>query len=129
MRVVRHFALAAPERDEMNATEREYAGRLERLRLAGEITRWDYEPEKLRIGRACFYTPDFRLILPDRTIEFHEVKAIWRVRAKRGRPSAERPGFHDDARVKIRAAAAIHPMYRFRGAYRKRGGGWQFEEF
>ena len=95
----------------MNRTEAKYADLLEALRQSGEIIRYDFESEKLRIGKACFYTPDFRVQLASGEIQFHEVKGFWT----------------DDARVKIKAAATSHP-YKFIAASLKRGQ-WQFEEF
>ena len=70
----------------MNKTEQRYAFHLAGLRQAGQIARYDFEPVKLRLADRTFYTPDFRVIIPDGTIEFHEVKGFWR----------------DDARVKIK---------------------------
>jgi hypothetical protein len=99
----------------MNKTEAAYASRLEMLRLGGEIARWDFEPCKLRLAGGTFYSPDFRVILPDGLVEFHEVKGFWR----------------DDARVKIKVAAEQHP-YRFVAVQKRRkkdGGGWKVEVF
>jgi hypothetical protein len=102
-----------PRRDgEMNDYERAYAGALEARRLAGQIARFDFEPEKLRLADRTFYTPDFRVLLPDGAIEFHEVKGFWQ----------------EDARVKIKVAAEHHP-YRFVAVVLKKipkrdGGGW-----
>jgi hypothetical protein len=94
----------------MNKTELAYSEYLEQERLQGRIARWDYEPEKLKLAPHTFYSPDFRIIRPDGTIEFHESKGFW----------------EDDARVKIKIAAALHP-YKFFAAKRKKkadGGGW-----
>jgi hypothetical protein len=93
----------------MNKTEELYAQVLELQKHAGEILRWDFEPEKLRLADKTFYTPDFRVILPEGTVEFHEVKGFWR----------------DDARVKIKVAAELHP-YIFRVAICNKGK-WTFE--
>jgi len=90
----------------MNKLERDYSVFLEKSRLAGHIARWDYEPEKLRLADATFYTPDFRVIYPDGTIEFHETKGFIR----------------DDAMVKIKVAAEQHP-YKFL-MIRRKGGAW-----
>ena len=90
-----------------NKTERAYAQHLEFHRVAGDILRWDFEPEKLRLADLTYYTPDFRVIYPDGTIEFHEVKGFMR----------------DDAMVKIKVAAEQHP-YRFVMVRRAKGGKW-----
>lgn len=95
----------------MNKTERAYADDLELRRLAGEILRWRFEPLKFRIGHACFYTPDFEVVLPDGTVQYHEVKGFWR----------------DDARVKIKAVASLFNDRHFQ-AVQKAGMGWKVEE-
>lgn len=93
----------------MNKTEAAYAAILEARRLAGEIHRWDFEPVKLRLADRTYYTPDFRVILANMEVEYHEVKGFWR----------------DDARVKLKVAAEQHP-YRF-VAVRLVHGQWQTE--
>lgn len=101
------------KRDEMNKTEAAYAERLELQRRGGIIADWAFQPEKLRLADRTFYTPDFRVINVDATVEFHEVKGHW----------------EDDARVKIKVAAAQHP-YRFVAVTKIRNGnGWEVEQF
>lgn len=95
---------------QMNKTERAYADYLQLLFLAKKILRWDFEPEKLRLANATYYTPDFRVISASGHIEFHEVKGFWR----------------DDARVKIKVAAQQHP-YTFI-AVKKTSKGWEYEK-
>ena len=110
-----HARLGRRRDGEMNKTETAYAMHLERRRLCGEIDRFDFEAEKLRLADRTFYTPDFRVVLSDGSVEFHEVKGFW----------------EDDARVKIKVAAECHP-YRFvavRVVAKKNGGGWAQEEF
>lgn len=102
-------AVAIVGPDGMNKTERAYADHLEALARAGQIGFWDREPEKLRLADNTFYTPDFRVLTLERHIEFHEVKGYWR----------------DDARVKIKVAARLHP-YRFVAVHR-RGATWEYE--
>jgi hypothetical protein len=65
---------ATQRKQGMNGLERKYAAVLESRKLAGEIQRWDFEPVKLRLADRTFYTPDFRVVLNDATIEFHETK-------------------------------------------------------
>lgn len=101
----------------MNGIERQYANHLSLLKAAGEIEDFAFEPEKLRIGDDCFYTPDFRVIKSnlycgeqlEASIEFHEVKAAWKVK---GKPGEVKPHCEDDALVKIKSAAEHHP-YKF----------------
>lgn len=88
----------------MNKLEGDWSIVLEARRRAGELLRWDHEPEKLKLADATYYVPDFRVQLPDGTIEFHECKGFMR----------------DDAAVKLKTAAALHP-YTFRLVTRKRG--------
>lgn len=94
----------------MNLTEKAYGEHLAKLKLAGEIIDYSYEPETLKIGPDCRYTPDFRVERHTETthlglysiIEFHEVKGT-----RKGKMFAE-----DDALVKIKAASEMHP-YKF----------------
>jgi hypothetical protein len=82
---------------EMNRTELKYSEYLTFLLRSGEILDWSFESEKLRLADRTFYTPDFMVMNKDKEIEFHEVKGFMR----------------DDANVKIKVAAELHP-YRFK---------------
>jgi hypothetical protein len=62
----------------------------------GEIRRVDHHVEKLFLGEEAWYTPDFRVIATDGTVEFHETKGFMR----------------EAARVRLHVAATGHP-YRF----------------
>ena len=58
--------------------ERNYAWYLEFLLEKKEIKEWEYEPitfsfDKIKRGTRS-YTPDFKVIYPDNTIKYHEVK-------------------------------------------------------
>ncbi len=58
--------------------EANYARYLTWLVEIGEIASWEYEPDtfeftKIKRG-SRFYTPDFKIINPDNSIEYHEVK-------------------------------------------------------
>lgn len=109
---LRGKARVAPKRDgSMNRLEAQYADTLEVQRQMGLLVRFDFEPEKLRLANRTFYTPDFRVIRSDGTVEFHEVKGFW----------------EDDARVKIKVAAEQHP-YRFVAIQRKKNE-WIEEDF
>jgi hypothetical protein len=92
--------------DGMNATERRYGVFLESLKHAERIRDYAFSPEKLRLAGRTFYTPDFRIVTADGSIEFHETKGFMR----------------DDAAVKVKVAAVLHPCYTFRVAFAKRGG-------
>ena len=99
----------------MNKTEQAYADLLELRKRAGEIHGYRFEPLKFNLGSACFYTPDFEVVLPDGVLEYHEVKGFWR----------------DDARVKIKAVARQFSDRLFvvvMKKAKKHGGGWEREE-
>lgn len=95
----------------MNRTEAAYAEHLTLRQQSGDIAWFAFEAMKLRLADRTFYTPDFAVMLTDGTIEQHEVKGFW----------------EDDARVKIKVAAALYP-FRFI-AVQKQKAGWKFEEF
>lgn len=100
-----------PTPGRMNKTEQAYAAHLQLLQRAGEISDYRFEALKLRLADATFYTPDFAVVRDD-VLEFHEVKGFWR----------------DDARVKIKVAAAQYPWFRFVAVQRQRQQ-WLMEEF
>jgi len=107
----------------MNKVEQDYHNHLSLLKIAGEIQDFAYEPEKLRIGDNCQYTPDFRIIRSEEgAIEFHEVKAGW----KSKETGKVKPHVEDDALVKIKAAAEMHP-YKFIMVW-KENGQWHKKE-
>lgn len=87
------FARACHKTGEMNKYESAYAKVLDARLKAGEITAYAFERYKLRLGQACYYTPDFMVVRADGVMEFHEVKGFW----------------EEDARVKIKAAADQYP--------------------
>ncbi len=99
----------------MNKLEAEYAQALAEKKKVGLILDFGYERVTFKIAERCRYTPDFDVQLPDGTFEFHETKGFW----------------EDDARVKIKVAAATFP-FAFVGVKKKAkkdGGGWEFERF
>ena len=106
-----HFALGRLPQRTMNKTEAAYAADLEILKRTGDIQAYWFEAFNMRLANKTFYTPDFMVLGRDNQMEFHEVKGFWR----------------DDARVKIKVAAAHYP-FRFRGV-KKRGSFWDYEEF
>jgi hypothetical protein len=104
-----------PRAGKMNPTEAAYALVLEGLLHAHEIAGYGFERIKLRLADRTFYTPDFDVMRLDGRLEFHEVKGVWR----------------DDARVKIKVAAAQYPFRFIAVSKRKKrdGGGWHTETF
>ena len=99
--------------DEMNKLEAGYASHLELQRLEGRVLAWRWQPFSMRLAPSLFYRPDFLVQLTDRRLEIHETKGFWR----------------DDARVKIRAAAEMFPMFAFIAISRSQAGGWDIERF
>lgn len=99
----------------MNGTETAYSEVLRTRQICGEIAWYMFEGIKLRLADNTFLTPDFFVMLADGTFEAHEVKGHW----------------EDDARVKIKVAAALYPI-RFiamKPNPKRAGGGWVMEEF
>lgn len=103
----------------LNKTENSYKTYLESERQAGRIAFYWFESIKLKIAdNSCWYTPDFMVLLPDGTLELHEVK---------GSPKV----FLDDAKIKTKSAATQYP-FRMIVVYPRRirdGGGWDREVF
>ena len=113
-RAVRH------EPGRMNKTELLYVTeQLEPRRIVGEISAYDFEPMKLRLGGdwKTTYLVDFLVTLASGELEVHEVKG---------------GHWEDDARVKIKVAAHQYPQFRFLAFSRlsvAKGGGWSAERF
>jgi hypothetical protein len=117
----RSLPLSSRTKRGMNKWESGYAQVLEARRAAKLIAWWAFEPFKLRLAGATYYTPDFAVLTQSEPfreagseLEFHEVKGFWR----------------DDARVKIKVAAEHFP-FRFLVVTKRKvrdGGGWLFEE-
>lgn len=113
------YALGRLKSGEMNRTERAYANLLEARKRAGEIVDYRFESVKLKIADgACWYLPDFLVILPSGEIQLHEVKGSKAI-------------FAEDARVKCKVCAERYP-FRLFICYplpKKKGGGWSIEEY
>lgn len=107
----RTLALGRLKQGKMNKTEQAYAQLLFKRKAAGEIVWYKFEGIKFRLADNTFYTPDFAVMLPDGTIEIHEVKGEWR----------------DDAKVKIKVAAELYPFQFI--AVKKSRTGWSEERF
>lgn len=99
----------------MNRLEARYAAYLESLKQQGEILDYGFERIKLKLADNTFYCPDFDVTDKDNYFSIHEVKGYW----------------EDDARVKIKVAAALFPFafVAIKERPKKNGGGWEFEEF
>lgn len=111
----RMLALGRLRIGELNKTEAVYAERLRALEASGQVLLHKFEGLKLRLADNTFYTPDFAVMAADGVMECHEVKGHWQ----------------DDARAKIKIAAAMYP-FRFIAVKvkpKRDGGGWEVEEF
>jgi hypothetical protein len=101
----------------MNKTEEAYAAHLEQLKRAGDVLWFKFEGIKLRLADKTFYTVDFFVMSASCELEAHEVKGRW----------------EDDARVKIKVAAELYPIFKFIAVQKgpKAGDGyeWRREEF
>ena len=96
-------------KDGMNKLERRYADHLRTLQLNGEIHSYAFERHNLKLADKTYYKPDFEVMLPDGTIEFHEVKGY----------------MQEDANVKLKVAAQQFPHYVFRLVQWDRLTGWK----
>lgn len=72
--------------------ERIYYNLLQAKTASGEISSFSYEPVTFKLAPRTTYTPDFLLVMPDGTIQIHEVKGFAR----------------EDAIVKFKVAAAMN---------------------
>ncbi len=105
-------ALGRLPQGHQNKTEMAYEDRvLKPALMAGEIAWYRFEGVKLRLADNTFYTPDFAVLRRNGEIEIHEVKGFWT----------------DDARVKIKVAAAQYP-FQFLAVQRVKGE-WKEERF
>lgn len=96
-----------------NGLEADYAALLERRKRIGEILDWRYEPFRIILADRTTYQPDFFIVAPDRTLEFHETKG-W---------------FREDARVKVKVVARMFPWFKFVVVTRpSKRQGWKYEE-
>lgn len=100
----------------MNKLELRRWTELETMKRAGLIRDCKYNAVTLLLADRCRYTPDFLIEHLDGRLELEETKGFWR----------------DDARVKIKVAARLYPMFTFtalRLRKQRDGGGWMKESF
>lgn len=105
-------ALGRLKQGVMNNTERKYAKYLEQQKISGEIQYFAFDSIKFRLADKTFYSPDFIVMKANGELEAHEVKGFW----------------EDDAKVKIKVAASMHPIP-FVAVYWDKKVGWKFENF
>ena len=110
--VTRMRALGRLPKGQQNKTEAAYEDRvLKPALMSGEIAWYKFEGIKLRLADNTFYTPDFAVMRRNGEMEIHEIKGRWM----------------DDARVKIKVAAAQYP-FQFVAITRVKGE-WREERF
>jgi hypothetical protein len=112
----RFQAVGRLKQGEMNKAEEAYSWVLERRKNAGEVAWYKFEAITLKLADNTRYTVDFFVMLINGELEAHEVKV--------------KAIFQDDAKVKIKVAAAMFP-FRFILAFaqtKKDGGGFVLEE-
>ena len=98
----------------MNKLEADYYAHLEVLLWAREIEWFKFEAMTLKLAPDLRYTADFMVMLPDGTIELHEVKG----------------GFIEgDAAVKMKAFAEAFPfrLVLVTRALKRDGGAWIYK--
>lgn len=117
----KHGRVYKPIKGQKNKTEQSYSQYLDTLQKAGLIESYAYEVETLKLGDDCRYTPDFR-VFKNGFIEFHEVKGTKRTKGS----LKTSPYCEDDALVKIKCAAEMHP-YKFIIVW-KNGNVWEKKE-
>ena len=97
----------------MNKTERKYSDYLESLKMNGEIQYYAFDSMKFRLADKTFYSPDFIVLKASGELEAHEVKGHW----------------EDDARVKIKVAASMHPVPFIAVMWNVKNNCWDYENF
>jgi hypothetical protein len=119
-------ALGRLKRGVRNKTEAAYESHLNLRKITGEVVWFEFEGITFRLADDTRYTPDFAVMLTGGILECHEVKG----REKRQTKSGEEYSvarFEDDAKVKVKVAAAQFPLV-FKVVY-KFDGNWVEKEY
>lgn len=98
----------------LNKTEESYSQHLRLLHLAGDILWWGFEAMKVRIGKNCYFSPDFLVMYADSRLELHDTKG------RKGKTYYA----EDDSIVKARATSANFPLPMF-FVFRRSDGEWE----
>ena len=109
-------ALGRLPKGTMNKSETAYAQRLEMQKHAGEVLWYKFEGIRLMLAANTSITVDFAVLPASGVLEMIDVKGSKAI-------------FTDDARAKMKVAAAMYPFV-FKVAYplpQKDGGGWNIE--
>ena len=97
----------------MNRMEAEYDRELALRVRAGVVAWYRFEGITLKLGADCRFTPDFFVMLANAELACFEVKGT---------------AFADDAKVKLRVAAAMFPFRFYLVTRPTKGGGFIEEE-
>ena len=100
--------MGAKVRHGMNRTEERYADHLALLKAAGRIANYWYESLKFRLADRTWYAPDFLVMLPDGSLELHEVKGY----------------MEEDAAVKLKVVSELYWAFPLRLVREAKGGTW-----
>lgn len=100
----------------LNKTEARFSDYLRDLKAQGSISRYGYERQRFRVGKASWYTPDFYSVDHLGRVTYYEVKAC------KGRLSADgmrytgsnRPLMTAASRRGLRSAADFFPHFNWR---------------
>lgn len=103
-------------RGTMNKTESRYATHLDQQRLAGAVLWWNFEGIKLMLAKNTSITIDFPVLPDTGVLEMRDVKA-------------RKEAITDDARAKMKVAAAMYPfVFKFVYPAEKGSDAWIEEE-
>lgn len=108
--------------ERMNKGETLYSEHLDRLRAAGALAAWWYEPLNWRMADNTYYRPDFLVMRDDGALELHEVKG--RKNGKDGKPDTFWK--EEDAWLKLKIVAEQAP-FPLCVVWPRRDGGWEIE--
>lgn len=103
-------------RGTLNKTETRYSIYLDQQKLAGAVQWWHFEGIKLMLARNTSITVDFAVMPDTGILEMRDVKAT-------------KEAITDDARAKMKVAAAMYPfVFKFVYPVGKGVAGWVEEE-
>lgn len=103
-------------RGTMNKTEARYSIYLDQQKLAGAVLWWNFEGIKLMLAKNTSITVDFAVMPDTGILEMRDVKAT-------------KEAITDDARAKMKVAAAMYPfVFKFVYPAGKGSEGWIEEE-
>lgn len=107
---------------EMNKGETRYAQWLDLQQKAGDVKCWYFQAMTFKLAKDCRYTPDFVVFRVD-------AQTCVDVKGRKTRPDGTQTYWaEEDAKIKIRVAAQMFPMYRWVIAFPLQNGNWEERE-